>query len=148
MTDGWNIIYHIAQVNSYLKLLLVCNIVLDWIATGVTPKANDWIIGEDGIIACYYYLEKDLNIKDVVVEWTMNGDLVYYNYNNETYSHKHLKSRATHQETSKQIKLIIHETKASDDGIYEAKIQGTHTATCQVNYTTRSKLFIYICIMY
>ena len=127
-----------------MKLLLVCNIVLDWIA--VTPKANDWIIGEDGIIACEYSQEKDLNIKDVVVEWEMNGDRVYYNnnYNNETYSYKHLKGRATHQETSKQIKLIIHETKASDDGTYEAKIQGTRTATCQVNYITRSKLFIYI----
>ena len=80
----------------------------------------------------------------------MNGDLVYYNnyYNNETYSYKHLKGRATHQETIKQIKLIIHETKASDDGTYEAKIQESDTAICQVNYTTRSKLFIYICIMY
>ena len=41
--------------------------------------------------------------------------------------------------TSKQVKLVIKQTKASDDGIYRMKIQGSETAICEVNCITRSK---------
>ena len=68
----------------------------------------------------------------------------YYLPDRRNISYEHLKDRATHKQTSKQIKLVIHETKASDDGIYRMKIEGSDTAICDVIYTTRSKLYIHI----
>ena len=68
----------------------------------------------------------------------------YYEPGGVNLSYDPLKGRLTHTQTSTQMKLIIHKTKASDDGIYEAKIQGSGTAICEVNYTTRSKVYIHL----
>ena len=122
-----------------------------WYAYPVTPRQNDWMINGDGKIECNYGPEsvyKDNKYDDVL--WTYQKpnttkllQVYYYLPNGRNASYEHLKDRATHIQTSTQMKLIIHETKASDDGIYRGTIEGSEgKATCEVKYTTRSKVYI------
>ena len=85
------------------------------------------------------------------VEWkykktneTSFQQVYYYDFENENASYRHLKDRATHIQTRTQMKLVIQKTKASDDGIYRGKIEGSGKAQCEVSYVTRSKVYIYI----
>ena len=81
------------------------------------------------------------------MEWTYKKEgkadfqQVYYFHRIDckTILKGHLKKRSAVIITSKQVKLVINQTKASDDGIYRMKIQGSETAICVVNCTTRSK---------
>ena len=103
------------------------------------------MIGGDGIITCNYGPESVYTTYSNV-EWTYQAPnttfftpVYIYLPDGRNSSFGNLKDRATHMQTRTQMKLIIHETEASDDGIYRAKIQGSDTAICQVSYITRGK---------
>ena len=123
-----------------------------WKVNAVPPQPSDWLIGGNGTITCGYS-PKSVYTSYNHVEWTYQApnttgfkEVYFYLSNGRYSSNGHLKDRATHKQTDTQMKLIINETKAFDDGIYRGKIQGSSTATCQVNYITRSKVIIYIYI--
>ena len=120
-----------------------------WNATLVPPQSGDWIVGDDGIITCSIVPESAYT-KYNNVEWTYQApnttsfkQVYFYLPDGRNASHEHLTDRATHKQTGTQMKLIIRGTKPADDGIYRGTIQGPeNTATCEVSYVTRSKVYI------
>ena len=139
---------YLINCNDLLLTFIYTNFTIsEWYAIPVNPGPGDWIIGGDGIITCDYgpenvYTEKKYDD----VEWSYQAPkttsfqrVYYYQRDGRNASFGHLTGRATHKQTRTQIKLVIQNTVSTDDGIYRGKIQGSDTAICDVNYTTRSK---------
>ena len=128
---------------SVSNLYLVITNISAWWATSDIPGPGDWVIGGNGILTCNYGPESVFSLYRYV-EWTYQAPnatsftpVYYYIPSGRNITYEHLKDRATHVQTSTQMKLIIINTVSTDDGIYKGKIQGNDTAICEVNYTTQ-----------